>query len=626
MAWGKKRGNLEALFDAAISLRRLDQREEAVKQLREVLRLDAGDHQFARYWLAASLLDLQQHDDLMQLLERCEEPTALWRYAQTLLAYRRGGDTEDSRRLLKEASQLDADFLDYLLGESMVHADRPVRFDRDRQETTHSLAALFLPAWRDTPGAASWVRRVLRVPLGAPPAESPFPRRELRGLPRRNVRWQIGLRLLDQEEPTSHENRAWILGVVNLDDQKMLYMTVLEEEPTAEAVWQEVIAAFLQPMEGKPHRPARLEVPRAEFCRAWEPRLGEISVKCVFQRDPQPITEMLGGMANLLREQRLPPLPKNLDPREFPQTDAVWQADLFHMPTMISNEEVGVEQPWAAIVVDKQSHFVLSNEMSLGEPTLEFLWEHILRTMTHPGLLDPMRPSKIELSDSDGYDFMKPKLRELGVACVLLDELPELQNFCLALVSSYGRYEKCALADGADVTRDQMESFYYAAARYFEQAPWKHVLGEFPIEIRCRGLSTGTLYAIVLGRTGVTLGLALYRDWDDVLATLRGLGDPDEMSGFAVIFDEIAIMSPADLYLVERNGWPIRTPEAYPVIMRREPGQQPQSPSSEDLDYLESCLGIVPDFVTCGLEAKTYEVVTNGKQLKMRLSWKSLTR
>ena len=59
-----------------------------VKGLCEVLRLDAGDRQFARYWLAASLFDLQRHEELGRLLQHYEEPTAVWRYAQSLLAFR----------------------------------------------------------------------------------------------------------------------------------------------------------------------------------------------------------------------------------------------------------------------------------------------------------------------------------------------------------------------------------------------------------------------------------------------------------------------------------------------------------------------------------------------------------
>ena len=77
----------------------------------------------------------------------------------------------------------------------------------------------------------------------------------------------------------------------------------------------------------------------------------------------------------------------------------------------------------------------------------------------------------------------------------------------------------------------------------------------------------------------------------------------------------------ADLYVVERHGWPVPTPEAYPVALRFEPGRQPQSPSGEDVQYLDCCLQAIPDFVRRGADAKTYEVESNGKRVKMRLSW-----
>jgi hypothetical protein len=616
-----KRSFLESVFGNACALWQQNQRADAADTFCDLLKLDRDDHQFARYWLAACLLDLEWHDELRRLLEQREEPTAVWRYAQALLAFRLGGDSDDARQRLREAQPLDPHFLDYLLGDALVHADRPVRFDRDPHESTHSLARLFLPAWRSTPGAAAWARKVLRVPLGGQPARIQFPRDELRSLPRRNVTWQVGLRLLDEAEPGSAEPPVWILGIANVDEQKLLYMTVIEEEPVPAVVWREILSAFRQPLDGTPHRPAKLAVPRADLVQAWRSTLAEIAVTCVFENKPQPIGDLLGGMAELVKLHELPHLPSDVDPSEFPQTGDVWQADFFHAPTFISNEQIGVERPWFAIVLDKRSRFVLSNEMLSGEPTPEALWDHLVRSMAHPAPRDPMRPSVVEVSDSDGYDFLKPQLDRLGVACVLSDELPELHDFCRKLAASYGGPEKCALADGPRVTMGQMESFYYAAARYFEQAPWKHVAGEIPIAIRCRGLDVGTRYAIVLGRTGVTLGLVLTNTWDDVRDLICGVRGSDAMSGFSVIFDEVTILAPVDLYLVERNGWPIPAPEAYPAVLRFVPGRQPQSPSAEDLEYLESCLQAIPDFVRRNVDAKTYEVETNGKRVKLRLSW-----
>ena len=62
--------------------------------------------------------------------------------------------TPGARTVARWLARRTPDFPAYLLGNSLVDAERPVRLGRDRQETTHSLAALFLPAWRATPGAA----------------------------------------------------------------------------------------------------------------------------------------------------------------------------------------------------------------------------------------------------------------------------------------------------------------------------------------------------------------------------------------------------------------------------------------------------------------------------------------
>lgn len=616
-----QRSVLESAFGNACSLWQQDRREEAADAFRDLLRLDRDDRQFARYGLAASLLDLERHDELRQLLEQYEEPTAAWRYAQALLAFRLAGDSDDARRLVQDAHTLDPDFIDYVLGEALARADRPIRFGREPSESTHSLARLFLPAWCSTPGAAAWARKVLRIPLGAPPGGMAFPRDELRALPRRKVTWQIGLRLLDETEPGSGEHPVWILGIASVDERKLLHMAVIEEEPVPAVVWREVLGAFRQPLDSAPHRPAKLVVPQPRFVRMWQSMLREVGVACVCEDDPQPIGELLGGMAKLIELQRLPQLPSAVDPGEFPQTDEVWQADFFHSPTFISNDEIGVERPWAAIVMDKRARFVLSNELLQSEPTPEALWDHLVRNMAHPGPREPMRPSAVEVSDSDCYDFLKPQLRRIGVECVLSDELPELHGFCRNLAAGYGGPEKCALADGPRVTPAQMESFYHAAARYFQQAPWKHVRGEIPIAIRCRGLDGGTRYAVVLGRTGVTLGLVLTNTWEDVRDLLCGVRGSGEISGLSVFYDEVTVMAPLDLYLVERNGWPVPTPEAYPVALRFVPGRQPQSPSGEDVQYIECCLQAIPDFVRRGADAKTYEVESNGKRLKMRLSW-----
>ena len=473
---------LRAVFGVAASLWRLNRIEEAARHFEEVLQADPADHLFARYWLVACLLDAGRLEELKPLLDRYDEPTAFWRYAQALWAFAAHGDGDESCRLLKEAHRLDARFLDYLLGDGLVRADQPIRFERGRN-ATHSTARLLLPAWRSVPGAATWVRRVLRVPLGQADAVLPFPREQLLDLPQQNASWQVGLRKLDPEQ--AGDEPCWVLGVADVQRKQMRCLTVIEGDPTPDAVWREMLTAFLQPVDSDPQRPRRLEVPRPEFRRAWRQLLDELNIECRVTYQPQPVSQLLEGMADLMAAQRLPRLDDDFDARDLPPGDATWQIDFFHQPMMITNEDVGVQRPWSVLVMDKASGHVLCTEMISGEPAAERLWEYAARVM----LQVSGRPRRIEVSDSDGYDFLRPRLAAAEVECVLLDELPELHSFCLQMASSFGGPEKCALADGQDVDRDSMESFYYAAARYFRQAPWKHVPGEIPIEIKVAGFA-----------------------------------------------------------------------------------------------------------------------------------------
>jgi hypothetical protein len=603
---------LRAVFGVAASLWRLNRGEDAAGYFEEVVQADPADHLFARYWLAACLLSAGNQERLKPLLDRHDERTAFWRCAQALWAFATGGDSDEARRLLKEAHRLDAGFVDYLLGDGVVRADQPIRFEKGRN-ATHSTARLLLPAWRSVPGAASWVRRALRIPLDQAKPALPFPRDQLRALPQPDAYWQVGLRKLDPEQPG--DQPCWVLGVADVNAKRMRCLTVIEGTPTPAAVWREMLAAFLQPIEGEPQRPRRLEVPRPEYRRVWRRWLDEIGVECRISYRPQPVSQLLGGMSDLVAAQRLPRLTGDFDAGQLPPTDATWQVDFFHPPVVISNQDVGVERPWSVLVMDKASAHVLCSELISGEPSAERLWEYVARLM----LKVSGRPRRVEVSDSDGYDFLRPRLAAADVECVLLDELPELHSFCLNMASSYGGPSKCALADGRNVDRDGMESFYYAAARYFRQAPWKHVPGEIPVEITVAGL--GSRCAIVLGRTGVSLGLAVLESRQDAMDMICGRASWAELSGFGVIFDEETVLAPADLYLVERHGWPIATPEAYPVVMRFRPGYEPASPTAGELEFLTACLDCLPDFVAGDANTKTYPSSDDGPPRETRLRW-----
>ena len=131
----------------------------------------------------------------------------------------------------------------------------------------------------------------------------------------------------------------------------------------------------------------------------------------------------------------------------------------------------------------------------------------------------------------------------------------------------------------------------------------------------------GTRFAIVLGRTGVQLGLCIYDDWEITRAMLSGYATPDENRALAVCFDEAEIMSAVDLQLIDRLGWPIATPEAWPAVMRLDPHRVPRSPSAEELVFLDACLRAIPDFIEAKAPRQVRQVESGTRQVELHLAW-----
>ena len=598
----------------------------AADSFRQLLDLDHDDPYFSRYWLASCLFLLESSDELDKLLQQQDDHSGIWRFAQALEAFRLHRDTEDAQRMLAEGNHLEPEFVHYLLRDKVVDARREVRFDAGHAERAFGCARLFLPAWRGVPGAAAWARRVLKVPPTGADADDVsrrFPRDELRELPLRRETWQVGLiPCPDEPHEELHGEHVpiWLFGVVNVGGQEIRAMSVIDRPLTETVVWNQLIQSFLGPIDGDPARPSTLVVCRREFCDAWEPLLSEIGVRCQYENDPQPVGQLLEAMGQEFENRALPPI-EGLDIREFPQSDAVWQADFIRSLAWVMNEQEGAYRPWSVLVLDKSRSIALTTDHTPGDPTPEMLLEFLVRTMARPGGESAQRPRLVEVSDSDCYDHLRPRLEAAGVACRLVDELGELNDFCLRMARGFEGSEKCALADGQDVTRAQMESFYEAAEYYFRKAPWSHVPGEVPIEVRCIDPSMGTRFAVVLGRTGVQLGLCIYDDWEITQAMLGGYTTPDENRALAVCYDEAQIMSAVDLQLIDRLGWPIATPEAWPSVMRLKPHHTPCSASAEELVFLDACLRAIPDFIQAKTTSHTRQVETGTRPVELHLAW-----
>lgn len=304
--------------------------------------------------------------------------------------------------------------------------------------------------------------------------------------------------------------------------------------------------------------------------------------------------------------------------------DEVWQVDARRMSEHLEHDN-RIIRPWLLLVTDATNDLVLNHAMQVDEPDIDTVWACLGGAMVRPAVGLPRRPGTVEVTLSAGLDVLKSRLAASGVRCVVRDDLEHIDQVLSAFSKVAAQeQQRSALVDVPGVTPEQLESFYQATAGFFRRAPWLHVPGDTVIEMICPQRSSRPFYAVVMGQCGIELGLALYDD----LRLLRSLmdGSLDEraaierMTSIGMTYEEAMHIAPRDLEAIERRGWPIAGPEAYPQILRLDKGQLIDTIEAEELERLEIALRAIPDFLADKVEA-TRRVTTAGGTREVTIKW-----
>ena len=149
------------------------------------------------------------------------------------------------------------------------------------------------------------------------------------------------------------------------------------------------------------------------------------------------------------------------------------------------------------------------------------------------------------------------------------------------------------------------------------------------MQVECGKFHSGPWYAVLMGQSGLTTGLALYED----LGALRRIwaGERADEDNFrqsvatTVTFGEARDIPVADLEAAKKHGWQVARADAYPEVFHKERGLSLRPPLAWELELMEGCLRAVPDFVARhrqgdpAREEMTVPVASG--ELKLALSW-----
>jgi hypothetical protein len=306
--------------------------------------------------------------------------------------------------------------------------------------------------------------------------------------------------------------------------------------------------------------------------------------------------------------------------------DVVWQADVRRKTTWLESEGDPI-RPRIAAVANCSEGTVISHELSPDAPAAELLWQVVLKALWMPMIGDPHRPGEIQVVLPEHSGLLASRLADAGIECTTHKKLDLLDDMLADLDRAIHGAEQpmAAMVDSPGVSVDQVGNFFAAADVFYRAAPWRQVPGDAVIRVEAEKLAGQPWYAIVMGQSGMTVGLVLYEDLE-LLRDLLGGGYDDEengrkTAGLSVFFDDELQVASRDLDAAEHFGWPVAGPEAYPAAMRINPGMSVRPPLAWELALIEGCLRAVPMLIEAEAEKIIIRLPVDSTETEMHLSW-----
>lgn len=575
---------------------------EALAECEELARLDAADTTTARFVHLAILMELRKFAAARALWARYRDPnSAGWAYSRALLEFADAGDSAESRRLLTAAIAVDPDVPRLLLLEKELDHELALTMSDDEALLDLRDARVL---WIDVPGAISWLRSSVDAGHVKPRKPSSAPRQAsldvLTSLPQsEGEEWQMHL--------ARERGAGWSLHVVSRDGGRMIAVEVTTTKPRAEDMWGVLSNAMRFPHEDDPRRPATIAMRPGVFPAAWGKRFARVGIRQELRDALPEIDRALADVDKRIataERARAEEAHESFDPAAvaadlagLPQEPGeIWEADLRRAPAWVTGEGEPY-RPWIALVASRTRDRVLVPDVITTRPGDGYLMRLVLRAIREAGI----RPEAVEVLDADEARTLATALEPAGVPVVVAaDGLPVIEQMAESLATAIAGPDTLRpLATVPGMTDALQRGLYAAAADFYLARPWRKLPSDTPLDIH--GPDGRLVHAVVMGQSGVQQGLAIYEDRKTLAAALRG----DEKAAarstsLAVMFGEAFEISARDHDAIERKGFDLAGPEAWPLVIRVDPGFVTRPPLAWEVELITACLWDVVRRVAAG--------------------------
>lgn len=577
-----------ALRDLMECLKAAHRLDEAIAVGEQILRREPEDHTATRYELLGLLLETGKREDVQALLQAyIEEPSAVWTFGRLLLAIQNRDDEDELARLLQQAHKSNPFVIDYLLDRRPAPIEMPGLIELKGDSGAVLCVIHLRKAWASTPGAISW----LRGAAGKAGLLQPVPDKELLSL-------DIGelLGLDDPQSPRSlppHPAPVWIAGTYEmravhrpgrkrpkkvwalyaLAESGPVNLDILEERPNASDLWE----WLLETMHDRdiPGRPERIEFPQKGICGQLRIKATRAGMQIDVCQEPPALAQIFEKLAEQLDWEGRGEAVSDEDILALPQdpTD-VWQCDLAELEERLIDDQGELRRASSVLVVSQRDELVLGQQIRVQNPDDRTLLGALQQAMMMPMAGDRRRPADVVVRHTHDRLLLEPTLEKWQIGIRVKSQLDVLDRVRQELSTVSSRRSTHCLHNDPEITREDRSAFYEAACRFYRERPWQQWLEDDLIEITSEAIGPAPVYALIMGQSGIETGLSLFDDRTIPQRLFQGDGAAAmrEIAGFSLNFDEEQSVPVLDLNDIEQFGWPIATPEAYPVPLRIDKG------------------------------------------------------
>jgi hypothetical protein len=249
--------------------------------------------------------------------------------------------------------------------------------------------------------------------------------------------------------------------------------------------------------------------------------------------------------------------------------------------------------------------------------------------MQRPAAGERHRPTELQVRPDERWDSLKSHLEGIGINVVPTENLDQLDFVYEDMARHLAGDTPPGLLEMPGITPEQVAEFYRAAAEFYRRAPWRKLGYETAVKVESDRFESGPWYAVLMGQSGLTFGVALYDDLKTLKKLWAGTMSDEENAretvALSVTFGDETEVSVADLDAGKEHGWEVAAPEAYPSIFRKERGLSLRPPLAWELELMTGCLRALPAFVaqhrTDDLSEHPVSVPVASGDLNLTLSW-----